>query len=237
MDYNSLLELVQKRRSTRVFKPIPIPDEYVNKIIEVARWAPSGGNSQPWEFIVVKKKEERESIVNFFKEQSAIVGKAEQAREPEKRFFSFKKLPQNGPPKDGTPPFAAAPVLIIVCGDPRTKEAYPFKVMLDRGQPHFYSGLAITFLYMHLAAATLGLGSQWVSASAMDLMQSRLKELLGIPLNLEIYDMMAVGYPAIEPNPRLVRSMDEIVHYDHYDKTKYRTDEQVTEFISVINRR
>ena len=55
MDYNSLLELVQKRRSTRVFKPTLIPDEYVNKIIEVARWAPSGFNMQPWDFLVVKK--------------------------------------------------------------------------------------------------------------------------------------------------------------------------------------
>ena len=37
MDYDSLLELVQKRRSIRQFKPDPIPDEYIDKIIEVAR--------------------------------------------------------------------------------------------------------------------------------------------------------------------------------------------------------
>ena len=49
MDYDSLLKLVKNRRSMRKFKPEPIPDEYVDKIIEVARWAPSGANSQTWQ--------------------------------------------------------------------------------------------------------------------------------------------------------------------------------------------
>ncbi len=64
MDYDSLLELVKKRRSTRKFKPGSIPDEYVDKIIEVARWAPSGANSQPWDFIVIKKPELKQKIID-----------------------------------------------------------------------------------------------------------------------------------------------------------------------------
>ena len=47
MDYDGLLELVKKRRSVRHFKPDPIPDEYVEKILELARWAPSALNAQP----------------------------------------------------------------------------------------------------------------------------------------------------------------------------------------------
>ncbi len=65
MNYESLLELVKKRRSIRKFKPEPIPDEYVGKIIEAARWAPSGANSQPWEFIVIKKQELRDRFVEL----------------------------------------------------------------------------------------------------------------------------------------------------------------------------
>jgi len=38
MDYGGLLELIKKRRSIHKFKPDPIPDEYVDKIIEAARW-------------------------------------------------------------------------------------------------------------------------------------------------------------------------------------------------------
>ena len=65
MDYDSLLELVKERRSIRRFKPDPIPDNFIDKIIEVARHAPSGFNMQPWEFVVVKKPELREKIVEY----------------------------------------------------------------------------------------------------------------------------------------------------------------------------
>jgi nitroreductase len=56
MEYESLLELVKTRRSIRRFKPDPVPDEYIDKIIEVARWAPSGYNTQPWDFVIIKDK-------------------------------------------------------------------------------------------------------------------------------------------------------------------------------------
>ena len=231
MDYESLLELVKSRRSTHRYKPDPVPDDYVDKIIELALWAPSGANSQPWEFIVVKKNDLRESIVKYFKEQGEIAYKVEQTRAPDQRFPAFIKPPQ------GTPGFAAAPVFILLCGDPRTKEAYPLKAKLDRGQSNYYSSLASAFLYMHLAAATLGLGSQWVSASALDLMQSRLKVLLEIPIELEIYDMMALGYPASEPKPRLVRPKEDLIHHETYDKSRIRTDSDLEQFIQNLRKK
>ena len=49
-DYDTLLELVRNRVSVRKLKPDPIPDEYVQKILEIGRWAMSGANGQPWEF-------------------------------------------------------------------------------------------------------------------------------------------------------------------------------------------
>jgi len=70
MDYESFLELVENRRGIRRFKPDPIPDEYIDKIIEAARWAPSGFNLQPWEFVVVKDKKLKDSIVEFSRQQS-----------------------------------------------------------------------------------------------------------------------------------------------------------------------
>ena len=54
MQIDDFLELARKRRSIRKFKPDPVPDDYVQKILEAARWAMSGANGQPWEFIVIK---------------------------------------------------------------------------------------------------------------------------------------------------------------------------------------
>ena len=230
MNYESLLELIQKRRSIHSFKPDPIPDEYVDKIIEAARWAPSGANSQPWEFVVVKKQELKDNIVKLYEGRSALSYRMELTREPEQRFPPYAKPPQQ------PPGFATAPVFIILCGDPRTKDAYPLSATLHQGQSIFNSSLASACLYMHLAATALGLGSQWVTATTYPFEQCLIKELLGIPRQLEIYDTMAVGYPASEPKPRLVRAKEEMIHYDHYDQAKFRTEKEVKDFILTLRR-
>ncbi|MFQ6086291.1 MAG: nitroreductase family protein [Candidatus Bathyarchaeia archaeon] len=49
-----LFEAIRGRRSIRAFKPDPIPDDVLNRILEAACWAPSVGNLQPWEFVVAK---------------------------------------------------------------------------------------------------------------------------------------------------------------------------------------
>lgn len=221
MDYDSLLELVKKRRSIRKLKPDPIPDEYIEKIIEVARWAPSGGNSQPWEFIVITKQELRDRIVELVNENNKIVHKIEETREQAE--LKFKWVPAG---------FVRAPAFIILCGDPRTKDAYPVTARLVQGSSHFSSSLASCFLYMNLAVTSLGLGAQWVSAVAHPYVQSLVKDLLNVPRELEFYDMMAVGYPDMEPKPRPVREIKDIVHYNGYDRAKFRTDQQVKDFIA-----
>jgi len=229
MKYEDFLELVKKRRSIRKFKPESIPDEYVDKIIEAARLSPSGGNSQPWEFIVVRKKELKDKITELVKEQYAITHRIELTRVPELRFPKYAK------PITETPGFGMAPVFIVLCGDVRTKDAYPKDVVLVQGDSIFTSSLASAFVYMNLAATSLGLGAQWVSAVASPYVQTFIKVLLHIPKELEIYHMMAAGYPDTEPPQKLVRARDELIHYDYYDKTKLRTEEQIAEFIATCH--
>lgn len=224
MDYKDFLELVQKRRSIRSFKPDPIPDDYVDKIIEAARWAPSGANSQPWQFVVIKDKETKDSIVDIVTEHRQYTLKVELTRPEDLRFPAAL-----GPVRE--PGYKDAPVFVILCGDPRTRDAYPLSTVINRGDSVFGSSLASAFLYMHLSATALGLGSQWVSATAHADVQCLIKDLLGIPQKFEIYDTMAVGYPGHEPKPRLVRERDEMVHYDRYDEGKYSSDAEVRDFI------
>ncbi len=49
-----VLEAIRSRRSIRRFKPDPVPERLLLEILDAGRWAPSGGNIQPWLFIVVK---------------------------------------------------------------------------------------------------------------------------------------------------------------------------------------
>lgn len=224
MDYDGFLQLSKARRSIRSFKPDPVPDEYVDKIIEAARWAPSGANSQPWEFVIIRNREIKEKILQLIKENGELARKMELTREKGMPWPAVLR------PTD-RPGFTEAPVWILLIGDIRTRKAYPLTAYLNRGEDIFQSSLASTFLYMHLAATSLGLASQWVSSTATPYVQCMIKDLLKIPEYMEIYDMMALGNTAYQPKPRIVRERNSMIHYDGYDVKKARTDEEVRSFI------
>ena len=57
------MSIIKSRRSVRSFKNTRIPVEIVKRVIEAGCWAPSGGNLQPWEFIVVTDPNVKESVV------------------------------------------------------------------------------------------------------------------------------------------------------------------------------
>ena len=218
LSYDDLLELARSRRTVRGFrKDQDVPDEVVQKILEVARWAPSGANSQPWEFVVIRDPEMRGRIAELFLKQS------EQRREMDMAVLGYAK--------PGTVGFRDAPVYILILGDPRVNYAFPIQARLEKEQSHFFSGLASAALYIHLAATSLGLVSQWVSSSSSPYMRAILKAWLAIPEPLRIYDMIPIGYPIHIPRATPRHPLEEMIHRERYEQAKRRTDEEVTAFI------
>jgi nitroreductase len=61
---DTVLDIIKTRRSVRKFNGIKIPGECMQQILEAGRWAPSGANAQPWQFIVVTEKEKLKSIAD-----------------------------------------------------------------------------------------------------------------------------------------------------------------------------
>jgi nitroreductase len=228
MNYEHLLELVKNRRSIRKFKPDAIPDEYVQKIIEAARWAPSGFNQQPWEFIVVKKPEFKAKISEYCKEQLLLRHKMNDVTDPTPKIAVHSRSKES---LSGD--FSVAPVYILLLGDHRTLELMPSSAQwgTDYLTGTFKAGLTCSFLYMHLAASALGLASQWVSAVQAPYVHFMVKELLGIPKYFEIYDMLALGYPAAKPKPRQMRPIEQMVHYDYCGPKAFRSEDDVLEYI------
>jgi len=58
----TLMSVIQKRRSVRVYKSGKVSDAQLNTILEGARWAPSGANTQPWEFVVTRDRKKMKRI-------------------------------------------------------------------------------------------------------------------------------------------------------------------------------
>ncbi len=58
-----ILKEIADRRSVRKFRTSPVSDEDIRAILEAGRLAPSGNNTQPWRFLVVRDEETRKRIV------------------------------------------------------------------------------------------------------------------------------------------------------------------------------
>jgi nitroreductase len=50
----AVLDAIRERRSIRQFRDEPVADGDIQRILEAARWAPSGMNNQPWRFVVIR---------------------------------------------------------------------------------------------------------------------------------------------------------------------------------------
>jgi len=55
-EWNAIERAVLQRRSVRNFKDEPVPDHLIRRVLEAGRFAPSAGNCQPWQFIVITDK-------------------------------------------------------------------------------------------------------------------------------------------------------------------------------------
>ena len=209
MKYDGFLELVKKRRTSWEFKPDPIPDDMIEKIIDAARYAPSGFNSQPWEFVVIKERELKDRIIDIFAEHLA----------------SHEVKPGMKDPMG----FKTAPVFIILYGDTRVRPFAPPPVRQndDTWLSVLTSSLAISYQYMHLAAASLGLATKWVSAINMPPIERKMRALLGIPEEFMTYDMMALGTTDFQPAGKKMRALSEVIHYGQCSQKDFRTDEEV----------
>jgi 5,6-dimethylbenzimidazole synthase len=217
--YEQLLTLARYRRSVRAIDPKrEVPDELVEKVLEVARWAPSAGNGQPWEFLVIRDDVMRGRIAELYAKQMADKREMQEAVWGHRNHIGFTG-------------FRNSPVFVLVLGDPRVIDAYPVRTAIEKGENHFISSLAQATVFAHLAVASLGLGSQWVSDVSSPYMSTMLKSWLGIPRFMKIYDMFGIGYPVTVPAPTQRRELADIIHRESYQQDKARDAEAVERFL------
>jgi len=230
MQIDEFVALTQKRRSIRKFQPNPVPPEYIEKILESARWTMSGGNSQPWQFIVIQKQEIKAKLAEIYSSYRELSLSVELTRLEEYRQPAFRPTGAHGGVETVRSNFtvwSSAPVIIAVLGDHRLMQASTLAARLFEMHT-FDQDLACVAYNIHLAATALGLGAQWLSLlpPAADAM----KAVLAIPLELTLFNLNPIGYPAIEPLSHR-RSLSELVHYDAYDMANFMSNNAVQEFI------
>ena len=163
-----MLDIIKARRSVRRFRPEPIPDDLIEKILEAGRWAPSGLNNQAWRFAVVTDK--------------AIIAKIS-------GLTHYAKI------------VLAAQALIPVFLD--TAKSY------HREKDIQSIGACLQNMLLEIHA--LGLGAVWLG----EIIKSNelIKQLLGLPEELELMAVIALGYPDETPRATKRKELKELIVY------------------------
>jgi len=224
MDYETLLAVIKRRRSIRRYKTDPVPMEDAMKVLEAARWAPSGNNTQPWEFVVVRDKDKLRQVTEIFIEQS------QRLRE---KSINFTHAPSKSYLRNVS-------TLIIVCADPRFKSAFPrsdaseelSKMYRENSEKIYVQTITATICNIILAATSLGLGTVWLTGTGESITEQQLKAALKIPQVLDIICCIPLGYlPDERASRRIPRPLETVVHLDEFDVSKWRTDQEAERFI------
>lgn len=220
-DPDSLLAMMQNRRSVRTGyrEDKPVSDQDLRLVLEAGRAAPSAGNGQPWEFIVIREKETRHAIADLFKKQ--LQDKLELER-------TIRGKASVG----GSVGYRFAPVHILQLGDPRTALSFPLRTQEEKADSHFFSSLANSLLQMMLMAESLGLSTQYVSDVSSPYFSLMLKHMLGIPRDLRVYHLMPLGYSEEKPEASARRPLEAMVHWERYDPAKERSQADVERFVA-----
>jgi nitroreductase len=216
---DDILEVISGRKSIRRFKPDPVPEDMIDKVLEAARWAPTGENYQPWRFVVVRNQETRNKIGDLAKMGSGsrmtawyclghMQERFEAIEDPDKRAKVLRFM-YSGEVSE----FAkTVPVVIAVLGD------------LRLGSVDVPYDLSAAVENMLLEAHSLGLGGCWVHgpvASSRDAV--KFKKILNIPTAMSDYKVIAyvaIGW-ALEkrkyPRPKI--PLEELVYWEEFGKT------------------
>ncbi|MFQ6004217.1 MAG: nitroreductase family protein [Woeseia sp.] len=222
--YDQFMEIARNRITTRQFDPgYEMPAEHFELVLEAARHAPSGANSQPWHYIVIRDPDAKQKIADYFV--------------AEQRFRARLKMKFPTPNYAG---LATAPGMIVVVADFRYVKAFPMlkdddsdlnRMYMENAERILLQSVAASTMSAHLAASALGYNVWWVTAIGQQKAQEAMRPLLKVPEALSILDIMCFGPPLKEPYKRWKKSPEEIIHWDVFNRDNFMTDEELDVWI------
>jgi nitroreductase/NAD-dependent dihydropyrimidine dehydrogenase PreA subunit len=189
-EWTPVEKAILERRSVRNFKKTPVPDHFIRRVLEAGRFAPSGGNHQPWKFTVVTDPEFLARLETaaqavwagmypvFINDETVMnmvgvvpTGVFDPRTQRGLRCIATKELPV----------FFGAPALIFMGGNAK---------MNDPG-----TAIGICGQNMNLTAHSLGLGVCWSNFGKAVNFIPEIKSRLGFEDPWSVETVLGLGYP------------------------------------------
>ncbi len=170
-----LLEAIRGRRSVRKYKTDPLPEQTVRELLEIASWAPSGMNTQPWLYVVIEGSDYlkelsdkcRGYLLDIMDEMPALESYRTALSNPD---FNI---------------FYGAPSLVLIYGN-QNAFTYP-------------NDCSMAALNLMLAAWDRGIGSCWIGFARAFCGAPDFKAELEVPPEYQLVAPVILGYPASPP--------------------------------------
>jgi nitroreductase len=218
-----LTEVMRTTPATREFTDRLVPDAIVERVLDSARFAPSGGNRQPWRVIIVKdpalRRAVRDNYVLGWRDYAAHVaeGLVPFAPDPrgqwERPAVDLTAARQVDRPDSFADGLDRVPVMMLLCAD------LTALAVTDNGLGRqSIVGGASVYPFGHnvlLAARDEGLGG--VMTTIICRQERPLKQLLGIPERYALAGMIVLGHPRRSITRLRRRSVREIATVDRFD--------------------
>jgi nitroreductase len=208
------MELSEALRTTgavREFTGEPVSDEALYGILDTARFAPSGGNRQAWRTVVVRDATTKRGLRDLYlpgwyraAEAEALKSAEQIAGNPVERGGFAERLDE-------------VPALVVVLADLRALAA----VDRDHDRYTFVGGASIyPFVWsILLAAHDAGLGG--VMTTMLVQQEAAVRELLGVPAELAVAAVVALGHPVRRPTKLRRAPVAEFATLDRFDGPRF----------------
>ena len=195
-----VFEAMGSCRAIRYLKSEDVPDSLITKVVTAATWAPSPGNSQGRDFIIVTDKKKIQEIANSIEE--SMSDRVASMQRPDR---AHKLM------LDGTEyllkTLKDCPVLIFVCGKP----IYPHE---SPRESFVWSSIYPAAQNLIVAARAVGLGS--VFTTFQGVAEPTIREILNIPDDVLIGCMIPMGWPDRKFGPLNREPYENVAHHNSW---------------------
>ena len=201
MEIQDLEKLIKGRRSVRQWKKQEVPDALLKKAVELATWAPNGGNYQGWRFVVVKNKDvigKMADAVQSVADKMASWPEAKSWEEDIKRYQKNASFFRNAPACIGffTGEYQSPMEKVLVAResvDPEAKKVLGFR----RSASTVIQSVAAAAATMLLVFHQMGLGAVWLVSPIQA--KKEIETILKVSPTMALVCLVAVGYPNESP--------------------------------------
>jgi nitroreductase len=218
-----VFEAIYSARALRRFKPDPVPDDIITRVLDAAIRASSAGNAQNWAFVVVRDAEQRRRLGAIYRKASDIASEVYKARprpahmtEEQYRRFMLSGAYLWDHMDD-------APVLLVPClherpTPPREVLAPAVQAIYD-GELAYERSIRGASIYpavqnIILACRAFGLGT--VITTNHIRYEDEVKAVLGLPPDVWTYALMPIGWPEGKFGPLARKPVSEVAYADRW---------------------